>query len=212
MADRLVPRDVAPPVQLLLRVARRLGQLRARASSTTSSTFASSSAARHGPVDEPPLRRLRGRNLLAHQHDLAGAAVADHDREPLRRAAGGHRAVLEADVTDERVVDHHGQVARHLQLVAAADRDPVHAGERRLADLAQAVVHVLERAEPLPVLLRVAEQVLAPRAQVGADAERAPVARDDDDADLVVPRRVLEARARARAASGSRTRSAPPAG
>ena len=38
------------------------------------------------------------------------------------------------------------------------------AHDRRLPDLAQPVVHVLERAEPLPVLARVAEQVLAPRA------------------------------------------------
>ncbi len=92
-------------------------------------------------------------------------------------------------------VDHHREVARHLQLVAAADRDPVDARDRRLADLAQPVVHVLERAEPLPVLARVSEQVLVPRAQVGADAERAPGPGDDDRADVVVPRGVL-ARAR----------------
>ena len=95
-------------------------------------------------------------------------------------------------MADEGVVDHHREVARHLQLVAAADRDPVHARDGRLADLAQPVVHVLEGAEPLPVLLRVPEQVLAPGAQVGADAERAAGARDDDDADLVVPGGVLE--------------------
>ena len=93
---------------------------------------------------------------------------------------------------DEGVVDHDREVARHLQLVAAADGDPVHAGERRLADLPQPVVHVHERAEPLPVLLRVAEQVLAPGAQVGSDAEGPAAAGDDDDTDLVVPGRVLE--------------------
>ena len=96
------------------------------------------------------------------------------------------------DVPDEGVVDHDREVARHLQLVAAADGDPVHAGDGRLADLPQPVVHVHERAEPLPVLLRVAEQILAPRAQVGADAERPARTGDDDDADLVVPGRVLE--------------------
>ena len=55
-----------------------------------------------------------------------------------------------------------GKVARHLQLVAAADRDAVDARERRLADLAQLVVRILERAEPLPVLLRIAEVVGSP--------------------------------------------------
>ena len=37
--------------------------------------------------------------------------------------------------------------------------------------------------------------VCSQRAQVGADAERAALAGDDDDADLVVPRGVLAARA-----------------
>ena len=81
---------------------------------------------------------------------------------------------------DERGVDDDREVARHLQLVAAADRDPVDARDRRLADLAQSVVHVLERAEPLPVLARVPEVVLVPRAEVGADAERPAGAGDDD--------------------------------
>jgi hypothetical protein len=75
-------------------------------------------------------------------------------------------------VADERVVDHHGEIAAHLQLVAAADRDPVHARDRRLADLAQPVVHVLEGAEPLPVLLRVPEQS-SPQARRSAPTQKA---------------------------------------
>ena len=98
-------------------------------------------------------------------------------------------------MADVRVVDHHREVARHLELVAAADADAVDARERRLADLAQPVVRVLEGAEPLPVALRVAEVLRRPLLEVGADAERAPGAGDHDDADLVVPGRVL-ARAR----------------
>jgi len=99
--------------------------------------------------------------------------------------------MLEPDVPDERVVDHHRQVARHLQLVAAAHRDAVDARERRLAELAEPVVRILERAEPFPVFTRIAEVVLRPRFQIGAHAERAPRAGEDDDANLVVPRRVL---------------------
>ena len=79
--------------------------------------------------------------------------------------------MLGPDVADERVVDHHGQVAGHLELVAAADRDPVDPSDGRLADLAQPVVGVLERAEPLPVLGRLVEVVLGPGAEIGADAE-----------------------------------------
>jgi hypothetical protein len=93
------------------------------------------------------------------------------------------------------MIVHHGQVAGHLELVATADRNPVDARDRRLADLAQPVVGVLERAEPLPVLGRLVEVVLGPGAEVGADAERSPRAGKDDDANLVVPGGVL-ARAR----------------
>ncbi len=50
---------------------------------------------------------------------------------------------------------------------------------------------VLERPEPLPVLGRLAQVVVGPRLEVGADAEGAPGSRQDDDADLVVPGSVL---------------------
>jgi hypothetical protein len=56
-------------------------------------------------------------------------------------------------------------------------------------------VHVLERAEPLPVLARIVDELRAPAPQIRADAERAALAGDDDDADRVVPAGVL-ARAR----------------
>src|SRR4029077_17586550 len=59
------------------------------------------------------------------------------------------------------------------------------------ADLAQPVVHVFERPEPLPVLAGLADELLAPCLQVGADAERTAGAGDDDNTDLVVPARVL---------------------
>ena len=94
-------------------------------------------------------------------------------------------------MADERRVDHDRQVAGHLKLVPAADRYPVDPRDGRLADLADAVVSVLERSEPLPVLVRPAEVVLVPGAKIRADAERAPGPRHDHDPDLVVPGRVL---------------------
>ena len=172
MADRLVPGEVAPDVQLLLRVARRLRKLRGELLDPLVDGGVELGL-RDDAIHETPLLGLRGRDLVAEEDDLARTAIADHELEPLGRAAGRDRPVLQPDVPDERRVDHHREVARHLQLVAAADGDPVDPRDRRLADLAQPVVHVLERAEPLPVLARVAEQVLVPRAQVGADAEGA---------------------------------------
>src|SRR4029078_12697712 len=124
--------------------------------------------------------RLDPRARPAQRGDLAGAALAHHDGEPLSRSAGGNGPVLGTDMSDEGVVDDHGEVARHLQLVAAADADAVDAGERRLADLPQAVVHVLEGTEPLPVLAGLAEVVLAPRLEVGAAAKRADRAGEND--------------------------------
>src|SRR5205085_5726914 len=70
-----------------------------------------------------------------------------------------------------------------------------YARKRRLADLPQPVVHVLEGPEPLPVLAGIADELLAPGLEVCTDAEGAARSRDDDDADGVVPARVL-ARAR----------------
>src|SRR5205085_9292252 len=95
------------------------------------------------------------------------------------------------DVPDECVVHHHGEVARHLQLVATPDTDAVDPSDRRLADLAQSVVHVLEGAEPLPVLARIAEVAVSPLAEIGPYAERPPGPSDDDHEDLVVPRGIL---------------------
>src|SRR3712207_7101312 len=57
--------------------------------------------------------------------------------------------------------------------------DAVDPGQRRLADLPEAVVHVLERAEPFPVLARLVEELLSPRPEVRPDAERAARARED---------------------------------
>src|SRR4029077_8094584 len=106
------------------------------------------------------------------------------DWQPLRRASGGHGTVLCPNVADECVVDHNGEIARHLQLVAAADGDALNTCDRGLADLAQTIVHVLERADPLPVQARIVEELGAPGLQVGADTKRASLARDDDDADV----------------------------
>src|SRR5919201_190439 len=189
--DRLVPREVLPEVQVLLRVARRLRQL---AHEVLDDRVDLRVELRRGnrPVDEAPLRGPRGGDLVAHQHDLARAAVADHDRQPLGRAADQDRTVLRPDVADVDVVAHHGEVARHLELVTAADADAVDAGDGGLADLAEPVVSVLERAEPLPVLVRLAEVLVGPGPEVRADAEGAVAgAGEHDDAQLVVPRRVL---------------------
>src|SRR5918997_864138 len=67
VADRLVPRDVAPPVELLLRVARRLRQLRRELLGDLVDPRVQL-VPRYGPVDEPPLGGLAGGDLVA-EHD-----------------------------------------------------------------------------------------------------------------------------------------------
>src|SRR5262245_15176766 len=72
VADRLVPGEVAPDVELLLRVARRLRQLSHEALDPLVDGRVELRP-RHGAVDEPPLRRLRRGDLVAEQDDLARA-------------------------------------------------------------------------------------------------------------------------------------------
>src|SRR6188508_2593814 len=75
--DRLVPGEVAPEVQMLFRIARRLREL-AREVLDHAIDLGVELCGRHDPVHEPPLLGLRGRDLVAHEDDLARAAVADH--------------------------------------------------------------------------------------------------------------------------------------
>src|SRR5207237_5707714 len=62
MADRVVPGEVAPPVELLLRVASRLREL-ARELVHPLVDDRVELGRRDGAVDEPPLGGLRGRDL-----------------------------------------------------------------------------------------------------------------------------------------------------
>src|SRR4029453_8018351 len=98
-----------------------------------------------------------------------GVAAPTLDGEPLLRAPRRDRPMFGTDVADVGIVDHDREVAGHLELVAAADRDAVDPRERRLADLPEPVVRVLEGAEPFPVLSRPADVVLGPSGQVGPD-------------------------------------------
>ena len=151
--DGLGPHEVAPPVELGLRVAHRLGELPRELGGELRHDRVEL-LARGDPRDEPPLERLGRRDRLAEHDDLARAPVADDDRQPLGRAAGRHRSVLRPDVADVAVVHDDRQVARDLELVAAADAGAVDAGDRRLADVPQPVVHLDEGAHPAPVLAR----------------------------------------------------------
>src|SRR5205823_7473374 len=83
--DGVVPRQVAPPVELLLRVAHRLRQLR-RELADELVDLRVELRRRHCDVDKAPRSGLRRWDLLAEEQALARTAVADHDREPLRGA------------------------------------------------------------------------------------------------------------------------------
>ncbi len=189
--DGLGPDEVAPPVQLGLRVAHRLGQLPRQVVDEPRDRgveLRPRNDARH----QSPLEGRGRRNRLAQHDDLARPPVADDEWQPLRRPAGRHRSVLWADVADVRVVHQDREVTRHLELVAAPNADPVDTRDRRLADMPQAVVHLDEGAHPPPVLAaRGAHRCLL--IQVGPRAEGAVAGPGHDhDRDLVVPGRLLE--------------------
>src|SRR5580765_4335132 len=85
---RRVPREVAPDIELRLRVPRRLGQL-AQERLDPAIDVRVELGRGHRGVDEPPLGRLRRVDLLAEEDDLARTPLADHQRQPLSRTPGG---------------------------------------------------------------------------------------------------------------------------
>ena len=106
--------------------------------------------------------------------------------QPLRRSARRDAAPRRADVADVDVIGGDGQIARHVQFVSPADHDAVESRDGGLADVAELVVHLDERAHPLPIGVGVTE------AAVGLLFHVAPVQRictrpgDDHHADRAI--------------------------
>ena len=219
VAHRLVPGEVLPEVDLLLGVTgalgearekllRQLGDLRVEEREVDpvvpfaalgvpdllgSGVFDPLLAAphrRHHPVDQAPVERLRRRNRLVEEENLARPLVADRDRQPLRRAAAGDRADVGADLLDEGVLRHDRQVAGELRFVAAADRHAVQTGDDRLAGVQDALDVGAEERHVLPVVARGGDVVLGVLLDVAAGAEGLVAGAGEDDH----PDRVVEAR------------------
>ena len=132
------------------------------------------------------------RDLFVEQQDLACPPLADDQGQELRRTGQRHAAVAGADVTDVDIVGGHRQIAAQVELVAAADDDPVEPRHRRFAQVAQALVDFDELAHPLPVVARPFEELLLV-VQVGAGAEGAIAgAGQHQHADEVIPAGILE--------------------
>src|SRR5215217_7147120 len=68
VVDRLVPGEISPEIQVLLRVAGRLRQLPGEVLDHPVDLRVEVGC-RHDPIDEAPLLGLRGRDLLAHEDD-----------------------------------------------------------------------------------------------------------------------------------------------
>ena len=104
--------------------------------------------------------------------------------EPLGAAGAGEEAELDLGDAEARVVGRHPEVAREGELEPAAERGAVDRGDRRLRVLLEPVEDVGERAhEP-----REAGGAVEPGqlADVGAGAERPPLAGDHERAHAVV--------------------------
>jgi hypothetical protein len=148
---------------------------------------------RDDPVDEAPVEALLRVDLLAQEQDLPGAAIADRDWQPLGGAARRHAADFRPHLADVGVLGHHREVARQVELVAAARHDAVDAGDDRLADVAQQIVAGGEDPHPIPVVARPAGVLGRVFLHVAPGAEGLVAgAGQDNDGHAVVPRGVLE--------------------
>ena len=208
---RLVPGEVLPEVDLLLGVARALGEaleqllrhLRHlgveagevdavvpssprcawRISSAVAFSIHSSPRRTEGTTQltRPQSSAFAGRDRLVQEEDLACALVADGDRQPLGRAAAGDRADVGADLLDEGVLRHDRQVAGELGFVAAADRHAVQARDDGLAGVQDALDVGAEERHVLPVVARRGDVVLGVLLDVAAGAEGLVAGAGEDD-------------------------------
>src|SRR6266542_4474796 len=190
--DGHAPGEVLPEVRLLFGVAHafgeRVGELRRELRDGRVELGRGDDLVHESPVEGG----LRVDPLAGHEH-LAGAPVADHEREPLRRAAGGDAAHLHADLAEPRMVRRDGEVTGAVELISPADRHPVDPGDGRLAHVLQRLDRAREVPHVLPVVARPLGVVARVLLHVAARAERlVPRAGEDDDRHAVVARGVLE--------------------
>ena len=148
-------------------------------SAATALASSSSSVGRDDLVDQAPALGGRGVVLAAQEPDLAGALLADDAGEVAGAEAGVEGADARAGLAELRGVRGDGQVAQHVQHVAAADRDAVDRGDDRLGDVADQPVQVADLEQA--ALGRAVVAGLGALLQVAAGAERLLAGAGEDD-------------------------------
>ena len=97
---------------------------------------------RHDAVDEPETMRL----LRGDRRRSAAARAPGRRRQPrqtLRAAVAGNEPEVDLRLAELRRVGRDPQRARHRQLAAAAEREAVDRGDRRLAEVLDEIEHLL---------------------------------------------------------------------
>src|SRR3954467_4142178 len=147
----------------------------------------------HHPVDETPLMSRGGGHPLAQHGHLRGTCEPDALGDQQRRAAVGHQAdVHEGQQEVGRLGGDH-EVAGQREAAADARGGAVDGGQHRLGHRADAgddrVIALAQGAADVRAALG---RGVEARLEVGARAERAPVAGDQHGAHVVVDRRLLD--------------------
>src|SRR5574341_1722885 len=134
---------------------------------------------------------MRGNWLVEPEH-FTRAPLTDEKSKPLRRPARSDAAARIADLSNRDVIGSHSEVACQVKLIPAADDHTIQESDRRLANPAQFVVRVLERAEPFPIIVW-ARQKFFLLLQIRAGAERL-IARagEHEHGHAVIIRRILK--------------------
>src|SRR6478736_1104732 len=153
---------------------------------------------RHDLVDEAHGGRLGRVVLAAEEPDLARLLLAYEAREVARAEAAVEAAHLRTDLAEDRVVGRDGEVADHMQHVAAADGVT---GDERDDDLGHRADELLDVENVEPRHARVVDVAAVPAHRlVTAGAKgvlavlRRARAREEHDTDLLVLPRVEQGR------------------
>src|SRR6266581_6278639 len=144
----------------------------------------------HNLVDQPHRRRLCGAVLVAQVPDFPRFFLPDDTRQVHGAKASVKTPYLRTSLTKDRALRGDGQIAEHMQDMAAADGIAIDLGNHGLGNLAHQTVQVthLQARCPLFVLI----PALAANFLIATSTEIALLARQNHDADTIVVPGIVE--------------------
>ena len=146
---------------------------------------------RSDATDQAPFERLPGGDALAQQHHLHRPHAPDHPREEVGRAAVRHEPNPAKRLQEVSALRRHDQVAKQGERAAHAGGRAVHRGDERCRHLPheghQRIVDGLQGRAGVRLAVDIQARPARVVREVGARAEAAPLACQNDGARLLGP-------------------------